>query len=92
MASLVAPKAGAAPAAICAPRRLVVKPPGVHGQPLHQEGDAATNLAVSLRGQLLQKFLMAENRVGRLRRLERHNQIHLLAAAHRRDFPLIVQR
>ena len=64
VAALAASQARASPAPVFAIRGFVMKPPRVHGQPLHHVGGAPPDRRITLLREPLQEFLMAEDRVG----------------------------
>ena len=72
MASAAAAQSRAPPSLIFSARCLVVDPDFVHGEPLHQQGNAARQWTVAVLDELLEKVLMAENGIGRPRSDEVH--------------------
>ena len=63
VAALAASQARAAPAPVLAIRGFVMKPPRVHGQPLHHVGGTPPDRRVALQREHLQEFLVAEDRM-----------------------------
>ena len=82
MTALVSSQAGPTPAAVLAKSRLVVQSAGSDRQALHKVRGAPANLRVALQGELLQEFLMAEDRVGRSVRFKRPDLTELLLGSH----------
>src|ERR1017187_5717642 len=82
MTALVSSQAGPTPAAVLAKSRLVVQSAGSYRQALHKVRGAPANLRVALQGELLQEFLMAEDRVGRSVRFKRPDKTGLLLGSH----------
>src|ERR1019366_8041802 len=83
MTALVSCQTGPAPAAVLAKSRLVMQSAGSYRQALHKVRDAPANLCVALQGELLQEFLMAEDRVGRSVRFKRPDKTEMLLGSHR---------
>ena len=83
MTALVSSQAGPTPATVLAKSRLVVQSAGSDRQALHKVRGAPANRGVALQGELLQEFLMAEDRVGRSVSFKRPDQTELLLGSHR---------
>ena len=82
MTALVSSQARPAPAAVLAVSRLVVQPARSDRQALHKVRSAPANRRVALEGELLEEFVMTENRDRRSRSFNCPDDTELLLGFH----------